>query len=285
VTGVADTDRVGLFSSCLPGWDAQRVIDVARGLRFAVVEWGAGPGQAIELGHDGAALRELCAAAGLSISGLSVQDPAVSAGTPKAARSYLKLAIALGAGFMRLLAPAYRGGPLGREEREARIGLDAVIDLAATEGVAVLIETSPGTLAPSAERAVGLVEHRRPEDAGVLFDPGNTVIEGYLAPALAVARLGPYLRHVHVKNVAWRRSAGGDWEWRHAPLTGGMVVWAEVFDALRAAGYQGGFSIDHLSARPTRERLRAETQHLRTLAGRRNDTQPRKEREPSPARV
>jgi sugar phosphate isomerase/epimerase len=139
--------------------------------------------------------------------------------------------------------------------------------------VAVLIETSPGTLAPSAERAVGLVEHQAPEYAGVLFDPGNTVIEGYLAPALAVARLGPYLQHVHVKNIAWRRNAAGNWEWRYAPLTRGMVVWAELFDALRTARYEGGFSIDHLSGTATRERLRLETQHLRTLVWRLNDTQ------------
>jgi sugar phosphate isomerase/epimerase len=268
---VTGQDSVGLFSSCLPGWDAQRVLDAADTLRFGVVEWGAGPGQALELGSDGGAVRERCAAAGLEISGLSVQDPAVNAVTPDAALEYLGLAVALGARFMRLFAPAYRGGPVEPVERATRAGLDTVVERAVAEGVTVLIETSPGTLAPSAERAVGLVEHRSPEDIGVLFDPGNTVIEGYLAPALAVARLGRYLHHVHVKNIAWRRASGA-WAWRYAPLSGGMVSWPELIGALADGGYRGGFSIDHLSGRPARERLRVETEALRALVSRLNNS-------------
>ena len=45
--GATGGERLGLFSSCLPGWDAQRVIEAARWLQFACVEWGAGPGEAI----------------------------------------------------------------------------------------------------------------------------------------------------------------------------------------------------------------------------------------------
>jgi hypothetical protein len=37
-----------------------------------------------------------------------------------------------------------------------------------------------------------------------------------------------------------------------------------------AAGYQRGFSIDHLSAKPTRDRSRSETEPLRRLLERRN---------------
>jgi sugar phosphate isomerase/epimerase len=264
LTGAATTDRVGLFSSCLPGWDGRRVVNVARSLRFALIEWGAGPDQALGLEEDAAALRELCAAVGLAISGLSVQDHDVTVTTPRRALPYLRLASALGARFVRLFAPPYRGGSLAREQRRARGGLDAVIERAAPEGVAVLIETSPATLAPTPGLAAALVEHQAPKHAGVLYDPGNTIIEGYTNPALAVARLGPHLRHVHVKNIAWRSESGG-WAWRYASLTGGLLVWPEILAALDAAGYRGGFSIDHLSGRPTRDRLRLETERLRAL--------------------
>jgi sugar phosphate isomerase/epimerase len=67
-----------------------------------------------------------------------------------------------------------------------------------------------------------------------------------------------------VKNIAWRNVSGA-WEWRYASLTAGMLVWPEILDALAAAGYRGGFSIDHLSGRPTPRRLRAETEGLRAL--------------------
>ena len=264
LTAAAGSDALGLFSSCLPGWDARHVIEIARSLQFAVVEWGAGPRQAVDLGQDAASLHELCAAAGIGISGLSVQDEDVTVTTPERALPYLRLASALGARFMRLFAPPYSGGPLISEQRRARDGLNAIVEHAAVEGVAVLIETSPSTLAPTPGLAAALVEHQAPQHAGVLFDPGNNVIEGYLHPALAVAQMGAHLHHLHVKNIAWSK-ASGRWAWRHASLTGGMVVWPEILAALAAAGYRGGFSIDHLSGRPTRGRLRSETEGLRAL--------------------
>jgi sugar phosphate isomerase/epimerase len=257
------------------------VIDVAAALGFSVIEWGAGPGQALEVGHEAAALRERCRAAGLSVSGLAVQDPAVSAATPRRALPYVRLAEALGARFVRLFAPPYRGGALSGEQRRARAGLDAVVEQAAASGVTVLIETSPGTVAASADLAAALVEQWAPRHAGVLFDPGNTVIEGYVAPKLAVARLGPYLRHVHVKNVAWRRVAG-EWVWRYAALSGGMLAWPEILAGLAAAGYRHGLSIDHLSAKPTQARLRLETEQLRELLA---STKSLKGGAPSPASV
>jgi sugar phosphate isomerase/epimerase len=240
------------------------VVDVARSMRFTAIEWGAGPREALERRHDPVAVMELCAAAGVAISGLSVQDHDVTVATPRRAAPYVTMASSLGARFIRLFAPPYRGGSLAREQRRARAGLDAVVDRAAADGIVVLIETSPGTLAPTPGLAAALVEHRTPKHAGVLFDPGNTVIEGYLAPALAVARLGPHLHHLHVKNIVWRKVSGA-WAWQYAPLTGGMLAWPEILAALAAGGYRGGFSIDHLSGTPTTERLRSETQRLRAL--------------------
>lgn len=284
LTAAGGSDPVGLFSSCLPGWDAHHVIEIAGSLQFAVIEWGAGPGQAVELGQDGAALRERCAAAGLGVSGLSVQDEAVTVTAPRRALPYLRLASALGARFIRLFAPPYTGGPLAGEQGRARDGLDAIVAQAAKEGLAVLIETSPATLAPTPGLAAALVEHQAPERAGILFDPGNTVIEGYVRPALAAAVMGAHLHHVHVKNIAWRKMPDG-WAWRHASLTAGVLVWPHVLAALVAAGYRGGYSIDHLGGKPTRGRLRSETEGLRALladasvtAAGAMTTQPRKER-------
>jgi sugar phosphate isomerase/epimerase len=266
VTPAGGGDPVGLFSSCLPGWDAARVIEIARALQFAVIEWGVGAGHAVDLAQDAAALRERCAAAGVRISGMSVQDEDVTLAAPRRALPYLRLANALGARFIRLYAPPYQGGSLAVEQRTARDGLDAIVEEAAAEGIAVLIETSPATLAPTPGLAAALVDHQPPERAGVLFDPGNTVIEGYVRPALAVARMGPHLHHVHVKNIAWRNGSDG-WAWRHASLTGGMLAWPDILAALAAAGYRGGYSIDHLSGKPTRARLRSETEALRALLG------------------
>jgi sugar phosphate isomerase/epimerase len=264
VSGELDTGRIGLFSACLSGWDSRRVLDVAVSVGFSAIEWGSGPGHAIERPQRGSHLRDRCDRAGVRTAGVLVQDPEVSFGTPRRAARQVALAASLGASYLRLFAPRYRGGSLDREQRRAREGLDFIVELAAPHGLVVLVETSPTTLAPGPDLAAALVEHQPPERAGVLYDPGNMVIEGHLAPRLAIARLGSRLRHVHVKNIAWSRR-GGVWRWRHAALAQGMLNWREILAALAAARYSGRFSIDHLGATPTPARLRSESDQLRGL--------------------
>jgi sugar phosphate isomerase/epimerase len=257
-------ERISVFSACLPGWEAGKVIDSAAALGICTVEWASGPGHAIEVPDRGRHIREMCERAGVTIAGISVQDPDVTLETPALAKRHVELATALGAPHVRLLAPAYRGGSLRAEQSRARLGLDELLELAAPAGVAVLVETSPGTLAPTPELAVALVEHHSPDLAGVLYDPGNMVIEGHLDPVLAIACLGAHLRHVHVKNIAWSHTKGS-WRWRHATLSTGMLDWRPIVRALAVARYEGKFSIDHLGGEVTAAKLEAETALLRDL--------------------
>ena len=257
-------DRIALFSSALSGWDARRVTATAAALGIGAVEWGVGPGQALAGPPDGARASALCADAGLAVAGLAVQDAAVTLATPRPAARHVALAAAIGSPHVRFFAPVYERGSPGAARRRARAGVDALVEAGAASAVAILVETAPGTLAPSPELALSLVEHQPPSLAGVLYDPGNTVIEGLLAPALAVSLLGRHLRHVHVKNIYWARTASGS-AWRYADLDRGAVAWPAVVAALDAARYRGRLSIDHLARRPTVAALGAETQRLREI--------------------
>lgn len=257
----AALERIGVFSACLPGWSPARVVDVAMSLGLSSVEWASGRGQAIDRTNAGGRVRELCERAGLRTGGLAVQDPDVTLATPSRAAKHVALAAALGAPHVRLLAPAYHGGSLRREQDRARNGLQHLVELGAPNGVAVLVETSPTTLAPAPELAVTLVEAHPPARAGVLYDPGNMVIEGHLAPAVAVARLGPYLRHIHVKNIAWARRDEA-WRWRHASLASGILDWRTIVHEVALAGYDGLFSIDHLGGEVSARKLASESAYL-----------------------
>jgi sugar phosphate isomerase/epimerase len=260
----AGSDRVCLFSACLPGWTARRVVEAAVSLGFSTIEWASGPGHAIEDPATASEVRQLCERAGLASGGVAVQDPAVTLATPKAAAAHVALAAALEAPHVRLLPPAYRGGSLRRERQRAVAGVDLIVELAAPAGLAVLVETSPSTLAPGPDLAAELVEHHPPERAGVLYDPGNMLIEGHLAPTLAIARLGRYLRHVHVKNIGWARR-GEAWQWRRARLAAGILDWRSIVHGLAAARYEGLMSIDHLGGVVSKARLDSESTFLRGL--------------------
>jgi sugar phosphate isomerase/epimerase len=264
MNGGGDADRISVFSGCLPGWSPREVIEVAVSLGFSKVEWASGRGQAIDRPQAGSEVRELCECAGVHSVGVSVQDPEITFATPESAADHVALAIALGAPQVRLHAPPYQGGLLHREQQRARAGVDYLVDAAASVGIAVLVETSPATLAPGPDLAAALVEHHPPQRVGVLYDPGNMAIEGYVAPALAIGRLGDYLRHVHVKNIAWSRR-GTKWRWRHATLATGILDWRAIVQRLAAAQYGGLFSIDHLGGDVSAAQLGSESAFLRAL--------------------
>jgi sugar phosphate isomerase/epimerase len=236
------------------------VANAARAVGVGAVEWGIGPGEALESPRAGArALRSI----GVEPGGICVQGGAASLAAPARIEPFVALAAEIGASHVRVFAPAYRSAARER----ARDGLTLAAERAAAYGVSLLVETSPGTIAPSTAQARALVEGFSPEHVGVLYDPGNMAIEGHVEPALAVDELGPYLHHVHVKNIAWRRRSG-TWRWQHAGLDAGFLDWRDVLSALGRARYAGRLSLDHLGGRPSVALLRREVAFLRSLLSR-----------------
>jgi sugar phosphate isomerase/epimerase len=188
---------------------------------------------------------------GVAAAGVCVQGDAASLLEPEKLRPFAELAAEIGAPHVRVFAPALA------DAARARDGVGAGAEIAREHGVSLLIETAPATIAPSTAQARALVDGYPPDEAGVLYDPGNMVIEGHIDPRLAIAELGPYLRHVHVKNVAWHRE-DGRWQWRHAALDAGLLDWSAIVAALDEANYTGKLCLDHLGGEPSLETLKRE---------------------------
>jgi sugar phosphate isomerase/epimerase len=238
-----------LFSAALPGWDAAYVARTALDAGLTAVEWGIGPGQAVESPHEGAAAS--LGGLGVEAAGVCVQGGGASLTDPETLRPFAALAAELGAPHVRVFAPAL-------DEREhARDRLAAAAAITKEHGATLLVETAPDTIAPSTAQARALVDGFPPHEVGVLYDPGNMVIEGHVDPRLAIAELGPYLRHVHVKNIAWRREHGR-WTWRHATLDEGLLDWGAIVAVLHEASYSGRLCLDHLGGKPSLITLRRE---------------------------
>jgi sugar phosphate isomerase/epimerase len=111
-----------------------------------------------------------------------------------------------------------------------------------------------------------------PANVGVIHDIGNLVIEGYEDPAAGFEILGPYLGHVHVKNVAWRRVGtrdDGSPEWRAewAPMRDGQADIPAYLAALRVHGYDGWVTVEDFSTtRPLAERTADNLAYLHEIA-------------------
>src|SRR3954465_844439 len=90
-----------LFSSALPGGDPSRVPRAALDAGLTAVEWGVGPGQAVESPGE-AMLNDL----GVVAAGTCVQGGAAALSEPAKLRPFAALAAEVGAPHVRVFAPA-----------------------------------------------------------------------------------------------------------------------------------------------------------------------------------
>jgi len=179
---------------------------------------------------------------------------------------------ALGAGRVRVAMPALGTGRYPDLFARARADLEWTADRAATHDVQALVELHHRTIVASASAAVRLVDGLDPARVGVIHDVGNLVIEGHEDHLAGFEMLGPYLAHVHVKNVAWEptgRRPDGSTEWaeRWATLREGQADLGAYFRALAAVGYDGWITVEDFStALPLADRTRDNLRFLRELA-------------------
>jgi sugar phosphate isomerase/epimerase len=183
----------------------------------------------------------------------------------------LSATAALSAGRVRVTMPGIRDGNYRDLFRATRRDLAWAAGRAAEHGVTVLVELHHRTIAASASAALRLIDGLDPAHIGVIHDIGNLVIEGHEDPLAAFEMLGPYLAHVHVKNVAWRptgQTADGSTVWTEnwAPLRDGQADIESYFGALSEYGYDGWVTVEDFSTvLPLEQRTRDNLAYLQAI--------------------
>ncbi|MGQ9515431.1 MAG: sugar phosphate isomerase/epimerase family protein [Thermoproteota archaeon] len=168
--------------------------------------------------------------------------------------------------YIRVGAPRYDG-----TKNYNQLYKDAIKDIKEIErkarenGITALLEIHMGNIMPSAGLAHRIVSKFDPEYVGVIYDPGNMVYEGYEQWKMGMELLGRYLRHVHVKNSAWRMAASGKWAAESAKLEEGIVDWKQVVSDLRVVGYDGYLSLEDFSMQDTIVKLQRDLAYLKSL--------------------
>jgi sugar phosphate isomerase/epimerase len=242
-------------------WRVARVPEEVRGEQPSF--WGNNLCTLAPTEEEARRARRVSEEAGLEVPGLGTY---VGVGDLEAAEEAMRFAVTAGASQVRVGA----GAPDGRSYEElfaaASAFLADVEELAKTHGVKALVEIHHRTICPSASLAHRLVSAFDPAFVGVILDPGNMVQEGFEDYRIGAELLGPYLAHVHIKNSAFDRPAGGGvWEPRWAPLEDGVVDFGLVFEALDHVGYSDWLVMEDFSGvRPSREALRHNLEFVRS---------------------
>ncbi len=242
-------------------WRVARVPDEVKGEEPSF--WGNNLCTLAPTEEEARRARRISEEAGLEIPGLGTY---ISVGDLEAADEAMRFAVAAGASQVRVGAGAPDGRPYEELFAAAREFLTGVENLARSHGVKALVEIHHRTICPSASLAHRLVSAFDPDMVGVILDPGNMAQEGFEDYRIGAELLGPYLAHVHIKNSAFERPAGGGvWEPRWAPLEDGVVDFGLVFEALELVGYDGWLVMEDFSGvRPSREALKHNLEFVRS---------------------
>ena len=164
-----------------------------------------------------------------------------------------EVAHALGSEFIRVRVPWYREGTHYRTAlEEARATYRDLSVLSAETGIDSLIEIHDNSICPSASAAMRVLEGLDPTHVGVIFDPGNFVREGLESLPMAIDLLGPYLRHVHVKNMTLTTTEqsnkmGVRWQGGHCIPSEGHLDWTKLIGWLKDSGYDGFYSLENFA--------------------------------------
>ena len=152
-----------------------------------------------------------------------------------------ELAARLGARGIRVFGDRVQPGA----DREATRGwiadaLAEVRDRVRGSGVEVWLETHGDFATGAATRS--LIEQAGAEGLGAVWDPANAFSEFGEDPARGAAALGPFVRHIHLKDA--RRPPDGKIPWRPVLPGQGEFPAALVLERLAATGYDGWVSFE-----------------------------------------
>lgn len=190
----------------------------------------------------------------------------INCGDLIATEQAMKAAQQLGAGSIRIGVPSYDGTISYQQSlADGRAYLDQVQQLAQQYKVKGTIEIHYGNIACSASAAARLVDGFDPQYIGIIYDPGNMVLEGYEHYQMGLEIIGDYLTHVHVKNATYALSTSANseevdseaanWQVQWSAIDNGAVQWKYVIKALKAIGYDGWLSMEDFSASQSTDSL------------------------------
>ena len=122
------------------------------------------------------------------------------------------------------------------------MAFDRLLPLAEKNGVYLAVEAVFGQLCHDYYTLSELLNHYDSEYLAVNMDPSHFQLYGNDVPWV-VSRLGPRIRHVHLKDVVGRPGLPGK-EFAFPLLGEGVIDWPAFAAALDAAGYQGALSVE-----------------------------------------
>ena len=137
--------------------------------------------------------------------------------------------------------------------KRAKDALKMLESLSREYRIKYVLEMHSGSIAADPWAIRYLMEGIDPDCVGTIYDPANTLIEGFIRPRGACELLGRHLAYVHAKNLVFAPLASYtetmkprrmQWQCHRTLLDQGMIDYVEIFFALKYNGFKGWISLE-----------------------------------------
>lgn len=184
-------------------------------------------------------------------------EPKVRAQRVEHTENSIRLAHELGSPSVSLEPGGQLHSIMTRQEalEHYRLGLEMVHPLARELNVQLLIEPEPNLLIETSDEFLEFIGTVPYDQVGLNFDIGHFYCVGE-DPAEAARKLAPWIRHVHVEDIASTR------EHKHLAPGQGAINFKSVVQALRDIGYDGFLTVELYLHEATARRTAQEALHF-----------------------
>lgn len=271
--------KYSVFTAMMNDFTPEETARKIKSAGYDGVEWGISDSYSIKFDRavkDAEYFKKMTAEEGLEISAIGT---GLKLSEIEDIKKMFDICSRIGASQFRVVVPWYgfnweemKKSNYPQLYEQSKKELVPIEKLSGEYGIKAIIETHFGNICSSAGLTYRLVGDFDPKCIGVIYDPGNMIVEGRESWKMGLELLGDYLAHVHVKNLLWQygdkdylgNKCEPGWHWSWADIDAGMVDWQEVINALKLAGYDGYLSLEDFSPKLIEERLKA-VDHLKGL--------------------
>jgi sugar phosphate isomerase/epimerase len=136
---------------------------------------------------------------------------------------------------------------------KARAGLEMLVGLSREYDIKYVLEMHGGSVAASPWAIYELMRGLDPNCIGAIYDPANTVLEGFVRPRGACELIGEHMAYVHAKNLKYEinpvypeiaEPRRVQWKYSRTFLDQGLTDYVEIFFALKCIKWSGWISLE-----------------------------------------
>jgi len=223
-------------------------------------------------------IRRMVEEAGLEVSGLTtywkvgIPDAQAARQHQEGLRRGCQIAQILGAHFLRCSAADLDLDTGYETQRQLlRDQLMQAAEYGAEYDVTINFEQHSRTMGASAGQILDLTRDLPLDYIGVVYDPGNTIVEGFERSRNQIEMLRYLIKAVHVKNLTVESSTEPQecFPFDCVPLDSGLLQWPAIINQLKQIGYDGYLTLEELVLHDrfasVQEMIAWDVQYLRSL--------------------